>query len=685
MIHKFLKGFSKALKPKSNHKSDKQIRTISADSFPFSPSDLADTASRAKHYVSSESSGNSDSTLVSRASSLISSLALNNEFSNKNENSESLGHRRKSSNVVSFSHQQLISLNESDSPKSINSERLVASIKPLAIQPEEVQLNKRSKTVRSRTSLKSVPSLVNLPSEEDFELFGMDGSEIDQYSEFKSEHDSHTDESEDEEEAYCSSRSRHSFLGYISSSHRSAEELENTDCFRKPTTPRQSQHSLELYRQIQELKSGMSPLRLCSSMASGLKRPKTAHMKRPLGIDPAVWDDINYDARTRSSSDTTTKTDGKRNMLNMPHMIETSTIYVKNERSNTLLSPLGVPESTNGQVNQYHLLHEIGSGSYGRVHLCRHGNTGRYYACKVISKSRIQKKMRWSTLLPPGSHPQQDASTQIRREIAVLKKLSRHPNINFMVEVLDDTAEDNIYMIFELCEFGPIMQVKVGETVAPYNEDMARSILRDVLLGLEYLHYMKVIHRDIKPENLLFGSDFRVQIADFGISHAFEHEDQPSVEDKNASPLFSPPEALKADSKIKDGKAADVWSLGITLYCLVHGRAPFEDENVIDLTNKIINDEVIMSDCISKSLEDLLKSMLRKEPSERISIPEMKVHPWVTCRGRNPMLSTEENCIYEEITEEEMDNALSPAIKFVTGFIEKLKWKSSTPLAFGRS
>ena len=79
--------------------------------------------------------------------------------------------------------------------------------------------------------------------------------------------------------------------------------------------------------------------------------------------------------------------------------------------------------------------------------------------------------------------------------------------------------------------------------------------------------------------------------------------------------------------------------------------------------------------------------MLRKDPSERISIPEMKVHPWVTCRGRNPMLGTEDNCIYEEITEEEMDNALSPAVKFVTGFMDKLKKKMpcSTPLSVRRS
>ena len=62
------------------------------------------------------------------------------------------------------------------------------------------------------------------------------------------------------------------------------------------------------------------------------------------------------------------------------------------------------------------------------------------------------------------------------------------------------------------------------------------------------MHYKKIIHRDIKPENLHFAQDFSVVIADFGISHTFENE-QASVQDKNASPAFSPPEAFNGISE----------------------------------------------------------------------------------------------------------------------------------------
>lgn len=131
-----------------------------------------------------------------------------------------------------------------------------------------------------------------------------------------------------------------------------------------------------------------------------------------------------------------------------------------------------------------------------------------------------------------------------------------------------------------------------------------------------------------------------------------------------------------ANSKILDGKAADVWSLGITLYCLLHGRPPFEDENIVTLSQRIISEEITYHDYLSPLLKELLVMMLKKNPSDRISIPEIKVHPWVSRRGAEPMLSTEENCIYEEITEEELENAFSPSVTFVTKIMDKLRFMS---------
>lgn len=142
----------------------------------------------------------------------------------------------------------------------------------------------------------------------------------------------------------------------------------------------------------------------------------------------------------------------RRKNISTHQVVETSTIYAMHESSHTLLSPLGEPEETQGKVNQYHIIKDIGSGAYGRVVLCRNEQDQRYYACKIISKSRLRKKFRWSS---PGSRGglstsaesvQMDHLWSIKREVAILKKLSKHPNINALVEVLDDGKEDNLYM-----------------------------------------------------------------------------------------------------------------------------------------------------------------------------------------------------------------------------------------------
>jgi hypothetical protein len=122
--------------------------------------------------------------------------------------------------------------------------------------------------------------------------------------------------------------------------------------------------------------------------------------------------------------------------------IETNAIYAKSSKPELVNTPSG-EEQTEGRVNQYHILREIGSGAYGRVVLVRDEESGIYYACKIVSKSRLRKKFR-----RPGGLWQEDGEEvdPIKREIAILKKVSNHPNINQLIEVMDDTGEDSLYM-----------------------------------------------------------------------------------------------------------------------------------------------------------------------------------------------------------------------------------------------
>ncbi|KAL8952461.1 MAG: hypothetical protein Q9222_001652 [Ikaeria aurantiellina] len=292
------------------------------------------------------------------------------------------------------------------------------------------------------------------------------------------------------------------------------------------------------------------------------------------------------------------------------------------------------------RINQYSIKQEIGRGSFGAVHLAvdQHGTE---YAVKEFSKSRLRKRAQSNILRRPHQvrkpghlaagigfnsplHRHTDSEVEeghgnslylIKEEIAIMKKLN-HDNLVSLIEVLDDPDEDSLYMVLEMCKKGVIMKVGVDETADPYDEELCRYWFRDLILGIEYLHAQGVVHRDIKPDNCLLTEDDVLKIVDFGVSEMFEKASEMLTAKSAGSPAFMPPELCVAKHGDISGKAADIWSMGVTLYCLRFGRIPFE------------------------------------KPGE---------HPWVTKNGEDPLLSAEENTanLIEPPTEEETNNAIT--------------------------
>ncbi|XP_051749251.1 calcium/calmodulin-dependent protein kinase kinase 1 isoform X2 [Ctenopharyngodon idella] len=318
------------------------------------------------------------------------------------------------------------------------------------------------------------------------------------------------------------------------------------------------------------------------------------------------------------------------------------------------------------QLNQYKLKSEIGKGSYGVVKLAYNEDDDKYYAMKVVSKKKLMKQYGFPRRPPPrgpkaaqGEQPKVLGPLErVYQEIAILKKLD-HLNIVKLVEVLDDPAEDNLHMVFELMQKGPVMEVP---TDSPFSEDQARHYFRDIVLGIEYLHYQKIVHRDIKPSNLLLGDDGHVKIADFGVSNQFEGNDA-LLSSTAGTPAFMAPETLSDNRKSFSGKALDVWAMGVTLYCFVYGKCPFIDEYILALHNKIKCKPVEFPEtpAVSEGLKDLVSRMLDKNPDARITVPEIKVDPWVTKDGTDPLPLEEEHCTVIEVTEEEVQNS----VKFI--------------------
>ncbi|XP_022061680.1 calcium/calmodulin-dependent protein kinase kinase 1 isoform X1 [Acanthochromis polyacanthus] len=318
------------------------------------------------------------------------------------------------------------------------------------------------------------------------------------------------------------------------------------------------------------------------------------------------------------------------------------------------------------QLNQYKLKSEIGKGSYGVVKLAYNEDDDKHYAMKLVSKKKLMKQCGFPRRPPPrgpkaaqGEHPKiLGPLERVYQEIAILKKLD-HVNIVKLVEVLDDPSEDNLHMVFELMRKGPVMEVPTDE---PLSEEQARLYFRDVILGMEYLHYQKIVHRDIKPSNLLLGDDGHVKIADFGVSNQFEGNDA-LLSSTAGTPAFMAPETLSDKRKSFSGKALDVWAMGVTLYCFVFGKCPFIDEYILALHNKIRTKPVDFPETpkISEELRTLLLRMLDKNPDTRITLPEIKMDQWVTQGGTDPLPLEEDHCSVVEVTEEDIQNS----VKFV--------------------
>ena len=232
--------------------------------------------------------------------------------------------------------------------------------------------------------------------------------------------------------------------------------------------------------------------------------------------------------------------------------------------------------------------------------------------------------MHWQTgSNSQGSGEEDSPLYLIREEIAIMKKLNHH-NLVSLYEVLDDPTEDSLYMVLEMCKKGVVMKVGMNETADPYDAENCRCWFRDLILGIEYLHAQGVVHRDIKPDNLLLTEDDVLKIVDFGVSEIFEKDSEMKTAKSAGSPAFLPPELCVSKHGGISGKAADIWSMGVTLYCLYYGKVPFEKTAVLELYESIKEDDPDLRGCDS-DFSDLMHKLLEKDPAKRIQMPELRV------------------------------------------------------------
>ena len=315
----------------------------------------------------------------------------------------------------------------------------------------------------------------------------------------------------------------------------------------------------------------------------------------------------------------------------------------KGKRSTTLiekskLSQKLLAAEMNIQVNQEQLVIQekgnpskkykptkmLGSGSFGSVYKAENTIFHNVVAMKVIKKD-------------PNNELDEE---EIRNEIDILTKLS-HPNIVKIYEFY--ISNSHYYIITEFCKEGELFSYIKNK----YSENQLAVLFYQVFSGLWYLHDNKILHRDIKLENIMISKKeidintgeelFWVKIIDFGTAKIFEKNK--SENDVVGSSYYIAPEVLKQNYNEK----CDTWSVGVILYMMLVGRAPFDgkdDEEIIFKINSAdynSKDSKLMSH--SPEVRDLVNKLLQKDFNKRYSAKEALEHPWFQKYGGRNLYS----------------------------------------------
>ncbi|CAG9332265.1 CAMKK1_2 [Blepharisma stoltei] len=338
----------------------------------------------------------------------------------------------------------------------------------------------------------------------------------------------------------------------------------------------------------------------------------------------------------------------------------------------------GVDQDGNTMVNQYSIIKNLGEGAFGKVKLCKKG--AELYAVKIYNKALLRKKRDYYRN-EDGGMTVTNALQDVAKEIALMKKLN-HVNVVSLYEVIDDEDRDKLYMIMDFCGKGAIMEWDAdNETFYfPWNssgvirEQQIRKFFRDMVCGLEYLHYHNIIHRDIKPQNILLTDEWNVKIGDFGQAHIFGESD---VESRTLGTYqFFPPECCSPETEGFSGKSADIWALGLTLYAMIYKNLPYSaGDSLLSIFDAIQNFELTFDQTveISPQLQNLLVRLLDKNPETRIKMYELLQDPWINM-DCHPLLPTTEPIIAP--TEEEITQAVKPIRAMVIAKLYGRKWKN---------
>jgi len=263
-----------------------------------------------------------------------------------------------------------------------------------------------------------------------------------------------------------------------------------------------------------------------------------------------------------------------------------------------------------GKKDIYSIEDTIGKGTFGKVKLAYGKKSNKKFACKILEKSNIKEK---------------DDKKRCQREMNILLQMN-HKNVIKTSEIISDSSR--FYIIMEYCPKGELFNHIVEQQ--HFNEENSAYYYYQLVSGVDYIHSKNVCHRDLKPENLLLNEFNELKIIDFGLSNFYFGKEK-LLRTPCGSPCYASPEMILG--KDYDGYNIDIWSSGIILYAMLCGYLPFE-EGDDTMNNNFLFKNIVEckveypEEFISPMAKDLLQKIIVREPKNRITIKQIKKHPF---------------------------------------------------------
>ncbi|BAT75241.1 hypothetical protein LR48_Vigan01g163600 [Vigna angularis] len=295
----------------------------------------------------------------------------------------------------------------------------------------------------------------------------------------------------------------------------------------------------------------------------------------------------------------------------------------------------------------------LGCGDTGSVHLVELKGTGELYAMKAMEKSVMLNRNKVHR-------------SCIEREII---SLLDHPFLPTLYTSFQTST--HVCLISDFCHGGELFALLDKQPMKIFKEESARFYAAEVVIGLEYLHFLGIIYRDLKPENILLQKDGHVVLTDFDLSSMTSCKPQvvkQALPGKRRKSRSEPPPILVAEPITQSNSfvgteeyiapeiitgaghtsAIDWWTLGILLYEMLYGRTPFRGKNRQRTFSNILHKDLTFPSSIPASLaaRQLINALLQRDPTSRLGSTtganEIKQHPffrginWPLIRNMSP-------------------------------------------------